>query len=83
MPCSGFVFTAYVIPGSILLLPCLMVYYTVSVLFLMFFLCPCMAINISVQYNGGLSPDIVLVTQCYFHRGTCLNALKRFCIFSL
>ena len=42
----GFVFIAYyVIPGSILLLPCVMVYYIVSVLFLLFFCCPCMAIN--------------------------------------
>ena len=28
-------------------------------------------INISVQYNGGLLPDdIILLTQCYLHRGT-------------
>ena len=25
--------------------------------------CPKMAINVSVQYNGGLLPDIVLLTQ--------------------
>ena len=31
----------------------------VSVLFLLFFWCPCMAINVSVQYNGGLLPDII------------------------
>ena len=41
-----------------LLLQCLMVYYSVSVLFLLFFWCPCMAINVSVQNNGGLLPDI-------------------------
>ena len=29
-----------------------------------------MAINVSVQYNVGLLPDIILLTQCYFHRGT-------------
>ena len=31
-----------------------------------------MAINIiSVQYNGGLLPDIILLTQGYYHhRGT-------------
>ena len=29
-----------------------------------------MAINVSVQYNGGLLPDIILLTQCYYHRGT-------------
>ena len=39
-----------------------------------------MAINVSVQYNGGLLPDIILLTQCYFHRGTRSNAMKRFCI---
>ena len=44
--------------------------------------CPCMAINVSVQYDGGFLPDIVLLTQCYYHGGTRLNAMKRFCIFS-
>ena len=29
-----------------------------------------MAINISVPYNGGLLPDIKLLTQGYYHRGT-------------
>ena len=37
-----------------------------------------MAINVRVQYNGGLLPDIILLTQCYHHRGTRLNAMKRF-----
>ena len=49
-----------------------------------------MAINVRVQYDGGLLPDIILLTQCYYHRGTRLNALyfqllippKRFDIFS-
>ena len=45
--------------------------------------CPCMAINVSVQYNGGLLPDIILLSQCYYHRGTRLNAMKRFCLCSL
>ena len=36
-----------------------------------------------VQYNGGLLPDIILLTQGYYHRGTRLNAMKRFCICSL
>ena len=40
-----------------------MVYYFVSGLFLMFFWCPCKAINVNVQYNGGLLPDIILLTQ--------------------
>ena len=60
-----------------------MVYYIVSGLFLMFFWCPCMASNVNVQYNGGLLPDIILLTQRYLHQGTCLNAMKRFCICSL
>ena len=63
----------------LLLLP----YLIVSVLFLPFFWCPCMAINVSVQYNGELLPDIILLTQCYFQRGTRLYAMKRFCICSL
>ena len=46
----------------ILLLPCVMVYYIVSGLLLMFFWCPCMAINVNVQYNGGFLPDIILWT---------------------
>ena len=25
-----------------------------------------MAINVSVQYIGGLPPDIILLTQCYY-----------------
>ena len=72
----------YNLYNSILYLHCLMVYYIVSGLFLLFFWCPCMASNVSVQYNGGFLPDIILLTQCYYHRGTRLNALKRFCIFS-
>ena len=75
--CSDFGFTAYVTEYY---------YYHVwwcTTLFSLFLLlCPCMAINVSVQYNGGLLPDIVLLTQCYYHRGTRLNAMKRFCICS-
>ena len=68
--------------NSILLLPCVIVYYIV--LFYCIFLCPCMAINVSVQYNGGLLPDIVMVlTQGYFHLGTRQYAMKRFCFCSL
>ena len=33
-----------------------------------------MAINVSVQYNDGLLPDIILLTQGYYHGGTRLNA---------
>ena len=78
-PCSGFVFTTFVMYITTTMcdgvLHCL--------LFLMFFWCPYMAINVNVQYNGGFLPDIILLTQCYLHRGTCLNAMKRFCICSL
>ena len=37
-----------------------------------------------MQYDGGFLPDIIqqLLTQRYYHRGTRLNAMKRFCIFS-
>ena len=72
--CSDFGFTAYVITS------CFMMY---NFVFAGFFSCPCMAINVSVQYNGGLLPDIILLTLCYYHRGTRLNAMKRFCICSL
>ena len=34
-----------------------------------------MAINVSVQHNGGFLPGIILLTQCYYHRGTHLNAI--------
>ena len=34
-----------------------------------------LAINISVQYNDGLLPDIILLAQCYYHRGTRLNTI--------
>ena len=32
--------------------------------------------NVSVQYNGGLLPDIILLTQGYDHWGTRLNAVE-------
>ena len=60
--CSDlFVFTAYYVPGNnILLLPCLMMYYYfVFAVFLVFLH---MAIDVSVHYNGGLLPDIILLT---------------------
>ena len=34
-----------------------------------------MAISISVQYNNGLLPDIILLTQGYYHLGTRLNIM--------
>ena len=35
----------------------------------------CMVIIISVQYNGGFLPDIILLTQGYYHWGTRLNTM--------
>ena len=32
----------------------------------------CLVINISVEYNGGLLPDIILLTHGYYHWGTRL-----------
>ena len=40
-----------------------------------------MAINVSVQYDGGFLPDIILLTQCYYHRGTRLNTMKSFFLY--
>ena len=42
-----------------------------------------MAINISVQDNGGLLPDIILLTQGYYHRGIRLNTMQWLCLYSL
>ena len=41
--------------------------------------CLCFGVQyLRVQYNGGLLPDIMLLIQCYYHRGTRLNAMKGF-----
>ena len=43
-----------------------------------------MAINvISLQHNGRFLPGAILSTQCYYHGGTRLTTMKRFCICSL
>ena len=42
-----------------------------------------MLINMSVQYNRGFLPDIILLTQGYLHRGIRLNTMKKLCICSL
>ena len=34
-----------------------------------------MVINMCVQYNGGLLPDIKLLTHGYYHWGTRLNTM--------
>ena len=42
-----------------------------------------LSLCMGVQHNGGFLPGIILLTQCYYHRGTRLNAIKSFCICSL
>ena len=43
-----------------------------------------MAISESAQYNnGGVLPDIILLTLCYYHRVTRLKPMNRFCLCSL
>ena len=34
--------------------------------------------KVNVQYNGLFLHGIILLTQYYYHRGTRLNAIKRF-----
>ena len=68
---------------SMLLLHCLMVYYIVSGLFLLFFWCPCMASNVSVQYNGGFLPDIILLTQCLLLSGNPFKCHEEVLYFQL
>ena len=36
---------------------------------------------VSVQYNDGFLLDIVMLTQCYYHRG--IRSMKWFCLGSL
>ena len=50
-----------------------MYYYTVVMLGYDWWLC--MVINLSVQYNGGLLPDTILLTHGYYHWGTRLNTM--------
>ena len=35
----------------------------------------CVMINVSAQYNGGFLPDIILLTEGYYHWGTRLNTM--------
>ena len=61
-----------------------MVYYIVSGLFLMFFWCPCMAINVNVQYNGGFLPDIIqTVDPMLSASGNLFKCHEKVCICSL
>ena len=53
-----------------------MVYYIVLFLLASFhsiFLCPCMAVNVSVQYNGGLLPDIIILLPKVISIGEPVN----------
>ena len=65
---------------GILLSTYLMMYYYNNVyqVCFIFVWCPCMAIDVSVQYNGGFLPDIILLTQGYYNRRARLNSMKIF-----
>ena len=39
-----------------------------------------MVIGVNAQYSDGLLSDIIMLSLCYYHRGTPLNAIKRFCV---
>ena len=43
----------------------------------------CVVIKMSVQYNGGFLPDIILLAQGYYHRGTRLNTMEWLCLYSV
>ena len=60
----------YIIDSSTILVT---MYFTVVMLGYDWWLC--MVINISVQYSGGLLPDIILLTQGYDQWGTRLNTM--------
>ena len=61
----------------------LITYYIVFGLFWLWHVLQCFVYAVlckcTKQYNGGLLPDIILLTQCHYHRGTRLNAMKKFC----
>ena len=58
-------------------------YYALKMFLFCSVCCACMAVNVSVQHNGGFLPGIILLTQCYYHRGTRVNVMKRVGICSL
>ena len=45
-----------------------------------FCLWSCMSIKLCVWYDGGFLPDMLLLVLRYYHRGTRLNAMERFCL---
>ena len=72
--------TTYCLPkplflyGSMVLLSTLLVLSSLCTTVFMFCY-DCVVINVSVQYNGEFLPDIILLTQGYYHWGTRLNAI--------
>ena len=61
--------------GTIIIHDCYPLDYVLQYLLFFYAWWLCMAINISVHHNGGLLPDIILLTQSYYHRGTRLNTM--------
>ena len=55
------------------------VYISRLMVWLALFWCPCMAINVSAQYNGGFLPDIIMLTLCDSTLGNPFNTMERFC----
>ena len=47
----------------------------------LWFWCPCMEINVRVQYNGGFLLDIILLIR-YGYIGNPFDTMKRFCLYS-
>ena len=70
MPCRALVFAAYetVLFFTNTLFDDVLHYCFCFVFAFCMVSCPCMVINnVSVQYNGGLLADIILLTQCYYN----------------
>ena len=76
LPKPLFLYGLMVLLSTLVLYPRNYVPHTVVMLGFNWWLC--MVINISVQYNGGLLPDIILLTQGYYlHRDICSNTVKK------
>ena len=74
----------YKIYGSMALLSYIITTFLINVLYCLLFLLCLVAwygdlINVSVKdNNGGSLPNIILLTQGYYHWGTHLNTMKGF-----
>ena len=58
---------------------CFWLWYVLQCFYLLkVFWCPCMAINVSVQFNDGLLPDIILLTlfESLSRTVTCIGELS-------